>query len=198
MNTRLLGDAADHWKGSLLGFLQQAGLLCQLAVDPMVSDALNWTAEDYMVYTRLLRVESAQLTGHKTDLKADRAGYFTEISHTGDLFLDPDSGMATGKPTQVERYVMPEEVGALLAANRDRLLIFCQRGPFGVQISNRVENLLDAPRRRSGNFHWCAYGTANQVMLFISGQKFRIAMIANHLRDVLGSRAAGRILSGEK
>ena len=38
MNREYLGDALDHWKGSMLSNLQAAGLLHHLAVDMMASD----------------------------------------------------------------------------------------------------------------------------------------------------------------
>jgi len=40
MNLRYLGDALDHWKGSLFESLQQANILHDFAVDAMASD---WT-----------------------------------------------------------------------------------------------------------------------------------------------------------
>jgi hypothetical protein len=39
MNLKFIGDAFDHWKGSLLGELAEADLLSDLAIDPMLTDA---------------------------------------------------------------------------------------------------------------------------------------------------------------
>lgn len=43
-----------------------------------------------------------------------RNRYFAEIQHQGDLFLDPDTGIATGRVAHPEHYVRPREIWSLL------------------------------------------------------------------------------------
>jgi len=48
MNQAYLGDALDHWKGSLIAILRrhQPPLLNRLAVVPMATDAQEWGEDD--------------------------------------------------------------------------------------------------------------------------------------------------------
>lgn len=123
MNRKFLGDALDHWKGSLFQSLQAADLLQDFAVDPMATDARPWKPGDFTVFTRLLHVNPSQIVPHRATLR-DRAKYFAEISHHGDLFLDPDTGIATGRVKLA--HVSPSEIGDLLDARTNRLLLVYQ------------------------------------------------------------------------
>ena len=42
MNLKFLGDALDHWKGSLLQWMRTEKLLVDLKVDLMATEATNW------------------------------------------------------------------------------------------------------------------------------------------------------------
>src|SRR3989442_12369196 len=53
------------------------------------------------------------ILGHSAKL-ATRNRYFAEIHHKGDLFLDPDTGIATGRVAHPEQYVQPMEIWWLL------------------------------------------------------------------------------------
>lgn len=64
MNLSYLGDALDHWKGSLFEFLQAHNLLNDFAVDPMASDLQSWRDADYALFADLLRVPRARILGH--------------------------------------------------------------------------------------------------------------------------------------
>jgi len=125
LNLNFLGDALDHWKGSLFESLQEAQVLQDFAVDPMASDLGSWNSEDFLILARLLRITPAQIIRHQVSLR-ERARYFGEISHRGDLFLDPDTGVATRRVKDHCRYVNPPEIGVLLDASPDRLLAVYQ------------------------------------------------------------------------
>ncbi len=75
MNLAFLGDALDHWKGSLFESLQKAGCLRHFAVDPMASDWAAWQSEDISLFARLLRVDESQIIRHKVSL-SNRKQYF--------------------------------------------------------------------------------------------------------------------------
>ena len=96
MNLRFLGDALDHWKGSVFEGLQNSNILEDFPVDAMASDIDNWRPEDWSLYAKLLRVRESQIVEHKATLERNRKKYFDEIPISGDLFLDPDTGVRTG------------------------------------------------------------------------------------------------------
>src|SRR3990172_1779207 len=128
MNLKYLGDALDHWKGSLFEYLANARVMREFAVDPMASDLLEWTKTDYSLFARLLRIDESQLILHHVTLH-DRPRYFREITHKGDLFFDPDTGIATGRVKNREQYIWPREIATLLDGSADRLLPVYQHVP---------------------------------------------------------------------
>lgn len=117
MNLEYLGDALDHWKGSLFEYLQSERVVRDLVVDPMATDADQWSDDDFALYACLLRVSVKQIIRHKA-LLADRSSYFAEIRQSGDLFLDPDTGVAAHGASPIAKYVKPREVAALLQSSR--------------------------------------------------------------------------------
>jgi hypothetical protein len=126
MNLRYLGDALDHWKGSLFEYLQTANLLRELGVDAMAGDAEQWQPADWGLFATLLRVKDAQVVRHSRLLAVDRAGYFKEITHRGDLFLDPDTGIATGRVGDNSQYVFAAELHDLLGREPGRVVVVYQ------------------------------------------------------------------------
>lgn len=188
MNLRFLGDALDHWKGSIFESLQNGGVLQDFAVDPMVSDHTDWQPEDFALFVRLLRVEQRQLISHKFPL-ADRIAYFREIGHTGDLFLDPDTGIATGRPS-IE-HVAPSEAARLLESSERLLLVY--QHVRAVRVCDRVDAVCAAIRRLAPGVNWCSYESGTVAMIFLSLQAARVDSVQCHFNGVLGRHAAGRI-----
>jgi hypothetical protein len=202
MNQTHLGDALDHWKGSLFEFLERETLLCDFAVDSMTSDGQPWPEDDLALYARLLRIQRRQILHHRCSLNARRTDYFAEISHAGDLFLDPDTGIKTSGCRQPDdQYVKPMEIAALL-----------ERAARGVRAAPRVVVVYQHVSRRTPDARlcaciraladevegaaWCAYKSSTVVMLFLSREPSRIEAIAEALRRFLGRQAERRIGSG--
>jgi hypothetical protein len=75
VNLAFLGDALDHWKGSIFESLQDGGVFQDFAVDPMASDAADWKSEDFALFAKLLRIDRRQLVPHEYSL-ANRKAYF--------------------------------------------------------------------------------------------------------------------------
>jgi hypothetical protein len=119
MNLHYLGDAHDHWKGALFEHLQCEGALQDLMIDRMATDPEEWTEADFRLYARLLRVEPRQIIRDERAL-ASRKNYFAELSHDGDLFLDPDTGIGSGSP--IARYVKRKELAELLGPAGGRVI----------------------------------------------------------------------------
>ncbi|MGA3204612.1 MAG: hypothetical protein ABSF12_19140 [Bryobacteraceae bacterium] len=182
MNLKFLGDALDHWKGSLFESLQQAGVLRNFAVDAMASDWPDWQPDDVALFTRLLRVQEY------------RKQYFDEIAHRGDLFLDPDTGIATGKVKNRNQYVMPSEIGQLLRGS-DRLLAVYQHVSRQA-VSERVGTVCSVLNKTCTECKWSSYESGSVAMMFFSRSQERVTEVRAHFQRSLGRHAIGRIRTG--
>ena len=190
MNLRFLGDALDHWKGSLFEQLQQSGALCNLMVDTMASDQAMWQPGDYEVFARLLRIERSQLIRHRNNLH-NRDGYFIEISSCFDVFLDPDTGVATGRVPDGSQYVMPEEIRKLL--DQSERIVAVYQHVRAMATSARVDNVCQCVQQVIGDIHWVSYESANVAIIFFSNSVQRLGLIAETLQLFLGNHARKRV-----
>jgi len=190
VNLAFLGDALDHWKGSLFESLQQAGVVRDFAVDPMASDGDAWQPEDFSVLARLLRIDRSRLISHHVGLSS-REQYFEEIAHRGDLFVDPDTGVATGKVKKLESYIKPVEIAQLLEVP-DRLLVVYQH-VRAQPVCERVDAVCRKLQETTSRFHWCSYESGTVAMMFLARAKKRTAPVATHFFSMLGRHATGRI-----
>lgn len=188
MNLAFLGDALDHWKGSIFESLQQARVVRDFAVDAMASDRDDWRQEDSTLFAKLLRVEPGKLIPHKQSL-ADRKSYFEEIKHKGDLFLDPDTGIATGRVSK--KHLAPSEVAALLESG-DRLLAVYQH-VRAIKVCDRVDAVCRVIQRASPRAHWCSYESGTVAMIFFATAPGRVDDVRGHFTSLLGRHAEGRI-----
>lgn len=193
MNLRYLGDALDHWKGSLFEFLRANNALDNFAVDPVATDLPDWREDDFALFARLLRVPRDRILTHRFPAR-ERQRYFGEIKHKGDIFLDPDVGVATGRVRIRERYVYPEDVWRLLTSGLNRLVIVYQhvRGARTVARVDRVIGRMGG----SGLLSWCSYESGTVAMVFLSLAPHRIRDINNAFRTMLGAHGNGRIRCG--
>lgn len=189
MNLKYLGDALDHWKGAIFESLQTARLLMDFAVDPMSTDSDMWAPADFLIYARLLRVHNTQVLRHKMTLR-NRKDYFTEITHMGDLFLDPDTGVSTS--TLNTQYVMPYEIGQQLDRSAGRLLIVYQH-IRAQKCDARIDNVVSAIRSRVGQFSWCSYESPTVALLFMSRNNARVQPLVSYFEDTLGRHARSRV-----
>ncbi len=185
MRLDYLGDALDHFKGSLFRRLREAGLLENLAVDPMATDAEQWTDDAYRLYSDLLGVDPRNVL--KTQATLDKTGRRTLglPGHTGDLFLDPDTGVRTGSQSTARKYVLPEEVGPLLVSSR-LLLIYQHAWRAGEDES--VRKAVTAIRLREPVLAATAYTSRQVAMVFFSKDSKRISAVASWLRTWLGAK----------
>ena len=191
MNLDYLGDALDHWKGSLFAFLQGEGVLRDLVVDPMATDALEWTAGDFALYARLLRVSDDQIIRHAFPL-AVRSGYFAELRHRGDLFLDPDTGIDTGGGSPIAKYLKPIDIASLLDGAMARVLAVYQH-VRARKTCDRVDACLASVTREVPDVTWCSYESGTVAMLFLSRDPNRVQSIRLALERLLGRHAERRV-----
>ena len=159
----------------------------------MASDIELWKPEDFNLFARLLRVAPEQLISHRFPLHS-RENYFSEISHPGDLFLDPDTGVATsrGVGAKAAGYVTPIEISGLLLASRSRLLIVYQH-IRGQCVTDRVDAVLASIRKNVNHLSWCSYQSATVAMLFLALESTRTALVFEHFKGFFGRHAVGRI-----
>lgn len=192
MNLRYLGDALDHWKGSLFERLQRATLLRSFAVDAMATDAEDWQPADFALFANLLHIEERQILRHKHLLEIDRGGYFSEIAHEGDLFLDPDTGIATGKVGVDSQYLFANDVHSLLARQAGRVLAVYQH-IRAQKTRDRLQRVISGLKLPDQPFTCCSYESGTVAMLFFSRDDARVGAIHQLFLEYLGRHAPGRI-----
>lgn len=192
MNLRFLGDALDHWKGSVFEGLQGYNILEDLRIDAMASDGDSWCSEDWSLYAKLLRVRPLQIVQHAVTLYGDRVKYFDEIPLYGDLFLDPDTGIQTGRVNNIRQYLMPNELFALMNKERRRIIVVYQH-VRAMSTRDRLEAVLHALRSVHPNFFCVSYNSSTVALLFFSFKRERVEAIGKYFNKYLGAHAKNRI-----
>jgi hypothetical protein len=192
LNLRYLGDAFDHWKGSLFESLQQAAVLRDLAVDPLDTDPEDWEEADRALFARLLRIEQSNVVSHQQSLIAHREIYFQEITHQGDLFMDPDTGIATSRGANASHYLRPAELHDLLDSQPDRVVAVYQHISHQ-RTRERISTVLSVLSSTNRHFACCSYESGTVAMLFLSQNLARASSIDLHFREFLGGQAERRI-----
>jgi hypothetical protein len=194
MNIRFLGDAFDHWKGSLLSSLLANDLLADLGIEPMLTDASAWTTQDIDSYRKLLRLsESIPIYHIDRTFKRPPGNYFDDIPTNGDLFLDPDTGVASQKASG--RHIAVAEVSHLCRQSdgERRVLVVYQHQWQGKTMRRTLDALTPLILDRATGLHACVYECGSVAMLFFSCCVKRPAAIHRHFRETLGPHAAERV-----
>jgi len=193
MNLRFLGDALDHWKGSVFECLQSSNVLEEFRVDAMASDIDNWLPEDWSLYAKLLRVRKSQVVEHKATLDRNRKEYFDEIPRSGDLFLDPDTGIKTSSGRE-QQYLKPDELFFLMNHEQRRVVVVYQH-IRAMKTRERVEAVLQVLRSEKPKpiFYCASYDSGTVALIFLSFQRDRILAVSGYFRKLLGSHADNRI-----
>ena len=184
MNLRFLGDALDHWKGSIISHLLEANLLDHFAVDPMATDFEQWGEVDRLLYSRLLRVTPSQLVLHKHSLVRDRKSYFSEVAaHSGDLFLDPDTGICTNRRPDVQ-HLKASELHSLLDQSQNRIILVYQH-VRAKRTHDRMLEVFNWLRQTGAPFCSYSYESPSVAMLFFSRQSDRLDHIGQFFSSML-------------
>jgi hypothetical protein len=192
VNLLYLGDALDHWKGLLFERLQHTGLLTDFAVDAMASDPDDWDQDDLNLYRTLLRIQPVQLVEHKHRLPIDPLAYFKEIPRRGDLFLDPDTGVATCKVSIPSQYLTVEDVHDLPDHDGKRLLAVYQH-VRAQKTRVRLQRVVASLRLLPKPFSCWSYESGTVAMLFLSRTADRVDEVVRHLGTLLKDRAEQRV-----
>jgi hypothetical protein len=191
MNLEYIGDALDHWKGSLFSRLQKEHILKDLAADPMSTDDRYWREVDFRLYADLLQLKVGQVIRHKKKLKDNRKEYLAEIKHDGDLFVDPDIGVAPTHPGPPIKYITVKEIHQLLDSRPTRILCIYQhtRGKTRTRVNESVQML----RALNANVYFCSYESPTAAILFLSLKRVRRDQISHYFKGYLGRHSGVRI-----
>ena len=192
MNLGFLGDALDYWKGSLFFRLQREGILIDFLVDPMLTDPENWHASDFRLYADLLQIRPGQILQHRRKLRGEREQYFAEVTHTGDLFLDPDTGVALRYAGHIEKYIRVSEIRQLVGGSLPRILCIYQH-IRAKKTRDRVRELISALAKSGTKIYCCSYETPTVAMLFISVRQNRIEPLNEYFKNYLGRHSSMRV-----
>lgn len=190
MNSEFLGDAFDHWKGSLIAILSNKLLIRNVAVEPMITDATPWSNENLETYRRLLKLGSTSIICHgNATFSEGREEYFDELPQDGDVFLDPDTGIAMGDAKR--KHVKVLELRKLLGKSNRVLMVYqhSARGSF----HKRLLEIRDKVSNGIPNVYCTVYECGRVAVLFISLDKTRIHEIQNTLQEYLRGTAESRV-----
>jgi len=195
MNHDYLGDALDHWKGSLIAILCRSRLIDCLAVVPMATDAMEWNQDDWRTYARLLNVEGDDICQRDVPFVngADRRQqYFANLPEGQDLFLDPDTGIAINGNGG---HIRVQELAQLLNGpkNIGRVLMVYQHAARDKVPRLRFVEIGGKLKRGIEECHVLVYECSQAAMFFISRNKRRIQAIENALREYLRGTAERRV-----
>jgi len=195
MKLAYLGDAHDHWKGSVFTYLREEEILRGFFVDSMVTDVSPWKAANSKLYAHLLRIDESQLVQHDRTLfeeRGQRERYFSNIPRFGDLFLDPDTGIKTSGPTH-ENYLLPKELFEIMEWERSRLVAVYQHSARG-KMRERVERVIAKLAERKTPFSCSSYESNTVALLFFSLAAERAQAVHDcFARLTRGTDAANRV-----
>lgn len=185
MNSKHLGDAIDHWKGSVLQRL--GGSLRNLRVLPMFTDPDPWTEEHLSVYAELLRVRRDRiLCSDRRFLNATRDQYFANLrlAPDWDLFVDPDIGVASACMRDV-KHICPCELAELLPAHGGRVVLVYQHARRKRdETSGRLPEIIATDALRGCSAF--AYDAGSVAMVILSRERTRLHTLRELLIRLLG------------
>jgi hypothetical protein len=188
MNLKHLGDALDHWKGSVIELIGDK----KLRVVPMLTDQGQWKQEHFETYARLLHLKPEDVLKRDHLFSSQkRDDYFSDLGEH-DLFLDPDKGIAPDKKAKKE-HIKPSEIADLLKESRSRMLLIYQHSSRKKDGFREKLNLLRStvsPKDRP----MFAYDSGAVSMVVISQSQKRIKEASDRIHSCLGLVASARII----
>jgi len=187
VNRKHLGDALDHWKGSVIASLD--ALLHDVHVIPMFTDKdprTSWPEAHLRLYAKLLRVPHDHILHSHTPFRAStRAEYIpaVRLPADSDVFLDPDNGIAPEGGGDA-KHVTPSELAILLPADSRRIVLVYQhsfRTNDYVEVSLR--RVVDPLQLRGTSAF--AYNAGTVAMIFASCCRQRLVEVHRALANML-------------
>jgi hypothetical protein len=187
MNLAHLGDALDHWKGSLIELIGGRNV----RVVPMFTDDKPWTEQQIEAYARLLHLKPEDiLKGDIVFSGKTRRDYFHDLGEN-DLFLDPDTGIAPDGERAKKGHIRLSEIASLLSGSPSRMLLIYQHASRNKRGLIKKLNLLRGGLAECDIF---AYDSGSVGMVFIFRNRERSHEALARLKHWLGPMASTRII----
>lgn len=186
MNLKHLGDALDHWKGSVIELIGDK----KLRVVPLFTDQQPWTQPHLDAYAKLLRRKPDEILKKDTPFSNSTRDAYFAIAGEDDLFLDPDTGVSPNTKRKKE-HVMPTEIANLLSKSRSRMLLIYQHSS---RKKDGIRERLELLRGSLKGCHMFAYDSGAVSMIVISLSRERIQEALTRVRSYLGPVAFARII----
>jgi hypothetical protein len=192
MNSTHLGDALDHWKGSIIKRLQDKCLVRELSVIPMITLEV-WSKEVLSAYSKLLNLNSddSVLKPKEVFEHTHRDTYFTGIDYSGDLFIDPDTGVSNNPKQGNDQYITLDDIKGLLDKGKEHdpvIMVYQHRNPEEDWVQKKVAKIEVIIREQmEGCLTLRAYDFGIVAMLFFSNNKDsdRIKAIEDDIKTIL-------------
>ncbi len=196
MRNEYLGDAFDHWKGSLILRLSKEKLIRELKVVPMITDDETnplWNEKDMQTYAQLLNIKREDIINESSKFEnsdVKRKEYFKYVvSHKGDFFLDPDTGIEP--QGALKKHVKFFELKILLENTERILMVYQHTSRWQKQnYKNSIRNI----KKNIKDVSLIIYKGGQVSMFFISRNKKGIQKIKTFLCELLQGTAACRII----
>jgi hypothetical protein len=158
----------------------------------MITDSRIWTLKELCAYATLLNIKDRSFILHSdTTFTGNRLDYFNSVQHQGDLFLDPDTGIATGSPNR--KHITIQEIELLLGNNPNRVLAIYQHTRQGITMSQRVDEVIKALLREFKDISCTSYESALVAMIFVSKRKERMKSINGYFHNLLCNAVKNRV-----
>lgn len=181
-----LGDALDFWKSTFIDVLRASSSESRaVKVVPMFTDT-GWTTAELDTYVSILGVAPGSTLTTAQVTKTNREHYFAPCTRlSDDVFVDPDTGIATAKPTP--SHVAPAEIFQMLSD--DNVVATYQHRPQRVAagwLARYVQLVADTRARTVG------YESGQVGMVFATMSPVREAALRQSLVRRLGAVAIAR------
>jgi hypothetical protein len=192
MNLAHLGDALDHWKGSLIELIGGKNV----RVVPMFTDDKPWTEQQIEAYARLLRMRPEDVLKRDCCFSGKtRTSYFCDLGEH-DLFLDPDTGVAPDDKNAKKEHIRTSEIAGLLSAAPSRMLLIYQHASRDKDALGKKLNSLRSNKSLNGCDIF-AYDSGSVSMLIMTQDHGRAHGVLDCLKCWLGPVASMRIVKPE-
>jgi len=195
MDLKHLGDALDHWKGSLIELLgeKNLGVVRNLQLVPMLTDQKPWTQQNLETYAKLLRRETNNIFRKDEPFSHSKNAPDSYLRNLGenDLFFDRDTGIAPDQNATI-KHVKPSEVAWILGEAPTRMRMIYQHKWQRNKMTDTPKRVLLIEGLRE--FHGFAYNADAVAMVLIPCDQVRVAKASQRIRDWLGPIASGRII----
>jgi hypothetical protein len=199
MKLDYLGDSLDFFKGAVLSRLESEGLVRNLKIVPMFSDAAAWTPNRIGVYASLLgkAPQDVQPEGEHALFPDNLDFYRMRVKascETGDLFIDPDTGIEPEALVD-SKHLRRSDLDALVLAEASRLVIVYQHNARR-EMEQDVQSWRKSLGKLSRGTIWGVFHGGHAALILLSRAPDRVTRALDALKRYVD--AGGESPSGPK